>query len=123
MMDDFTEEEYSDLIQKLIDIGALEVVGFDEKSNQFTYGLTPKCQEILPELFDEHFKMINELAFKLWNDGHIEIMFDKDGIPMVMIKDVEHVMNVKDTLPDEERYFLENLLYKRERDIEDGDII
>ena len=116
MIDDINEEEYSSLIEKLIEMGVLEVIGFDEKSEQFTFGLTPKCQELMPELFDEHFKMINELAFKLWNDGHIEMMFDKDGIPMVMIKDIEHVMKVKDTLPDEERFFLENLIYKYEND-------
>lgn len=123
MIEDISEEEYNNLIDRLIKMGVLEVVGYDEKSNQFTFGLTPKCQELMPELFDEHFKMINELAFKLWNDGHIEMMFDKDGTPMVMIKDIEHVMKVKDTLPDEERFFLENLIYKHEKDTKEGDII
>jgi hypothetical protein len=117
MIDDIGEEEYSELIQKLIDMGVLEVVGFDQKSNQFTYGITPKCQELFPELFDEHFKMINELAFKLWNAGHIEMAFDTDGTPMVMIKDLEHTIKVKDTLPDEERFFLENLIYKHQEDM------
>ena len=107
----------------LIDIGVLELVGFDEKSGQFTYGLTPKCQELLPELFDEHFKMINELAFKLWSDGIIELIFDSEGIPMVMIKDIEETLKIKDTLPDEERYFLENLIYKHQQGYKDGDII
>ena len=74
MIDDISEEEYSNMISMLINIGALEVIGFDKKSNQFTYGLTPKCHELMPELFDEHFKMINELAFKLWNDGIIEMV-------------------------------------------------
>lgn len=117
MIDGISEEEYNELIQKLIDMGVLEVIGFDEKSNQFTFGITPKCQEILPELFDEHFKMINELAFKLWNDGIIEMTFDTDGVPMVMIKDLEHTINIKDTLPDEERFFLENLIYKHQEDM------
>ena len=123
MIDGISEEEYGDLIRMLIDIGVLEVIGFDEKSNQFTYGLTPKCQELMPELFDEHFKMINELAFKLWNDGIIEMMFDKDGTPMVMLKNLEYAMNIKDSLPDEERFFLENLIYKHQNDLKDGDII
>lgn len=117
MIDGISEEEYSELIQKLIDMGVLEVVGFDQKSNQFTYGITPKCQELFPELFDEHFKMINEIAFKLWNEGHIEMMFDKEGTPMVMIKDLEYTKNIKDSLPDEERFFLENLIYKHEEDM------
>ena len=111
------DEDYPDIIEQLIEMGALEVVGYDAKSDQITYGLTPKCQELFPELFDEHFKFINELAFKLWTDGHIEMVFDTDGVPMVMVKDFEHIMNIKDTLPDEERFFLENLIYKHDNNM------
>jgi len=111
------DEDYPDIIQQLIEMGALEVVGYDAKSDQITYGLTPKCQELFPELFDEHFKMINEIAFKLWNQGIIEMQFDSDGVPMVMIKDLEYTINIKDNLPDEDRFFLENLIQKHQDDM------
>jgi hypothetical protein len=64
----------------------------------------------MPELFDEHFKMINELAFKLWNDGLIEMNFDKDGTPMVML--TQRAIDEKEDLIDEERFFIENLINK-----------
>jgi len=105
-----SRDEYNSIVQILIENGILELVGFDEKSNQFTYGLTPKCQELMPELWEEHFKFVNEMAFKLWKDGIIEMQFDSDGTPMVLL--TQKAINIKDNLPDDERYFIENLMNK-----------
>lgn len=105
-----SRDEYNNIVEMLIENGILELIGFDEKSNQFTYGLTPKCRELMPELWEEHFKFINEMAFKLWKDGVIEMQFDKDGTPLVML--TEKAIEIKDSLPDDERYFIENLLNK-----------
>jgi hypothetical protein len=113
------EEDLSNIILQLIEMGALEIRGYDSISNQFIYNLTPKCQEIMPDLFEEHFKMINELAFRLWSKDIIDLTFDKDGTPMVMPKDIEYTRSVMYTLPEEERFFLENLLQKREKDIKE----
>jgi hypothetical protein len=113
------EEDLSNIILQLIEMGALEIRGYDSISNQFTYNLTPKCQEIMPELFEEHFKMINELAFKLWSKDLIELTFDKNGIPMVMPKDTEYTRSVMYTLPEDERFFLENLLDKYKKDMKE----
>ena len=110
------QEDLSNIILQLIEMGALEVRGYDSISNQFIYNLTPKCQEIMPDLFEEHFKMINELAFRLWSKDIIDLTFDKDGIPMVMPKDIEYTRSIMYTLPEEERFFLENLLEKREKE-------
>jgi hypothetical protein len=113
------EEDLSNIILQLIEMGALEIRGYDSISNQFTYNLTPKCQEIMPELFEEHFKMINELAFKLWSKDLIELTFDKNGIPMVMPKNTEYTRSVMYTLPEDERFFLENLLDKYKKDMKE----
>ena len=113
------EEDLSNIILQLIEMGALEIRGYDSISNQFIYNLTPKCQEIMPDLFEEHFKMINELAFRLWSKDIIDLTFDKDGTPMVMPKDIEYTRSVMYTLPEEERFFLENLLQKREKDMKE----
>lgn len=104
------DEEYNNLVEMLIELGALEIIGFDAKSNQFTYGITEKCREIAPELYDEHFKAINNLAFKLWKDDIIEMQFDLDGVPAVLL--TEKAIKIKDSLPDEERFFIESLIKK-----------
>lgn len=120
MSDDFiSDRELSMVIEKLLEMGAIEIKGYDSITGQLTYNITPKCQELVPGLFEEHFKFINDLAFKLWKDGHIEITFDIDGIPMVMSKGVEYTRSIMNTLPDEERFFLENLIEKVERDIKE----
>jgi hypothetical protein len=117
LSDEFVSEEHlSDLILKLLEMGALEVRGYDDLSNQFIYNLTPKCQELFPELFDEHFRMINEIAFTLWTKELIEMTFDSDGTPMIMPKDIEYTKSVLSILPEEERFFLQNLLDKYEKD-------
>lgn len=110
------QEDLSNIILQLIEMGALEVRGYDSISNQFIYNLTPKCQEIMPDLFEEHFKMINELAFKLWSKEIIDLTFDKEGIPMVMPKNIDYTRSIMNDLPDEERFFLENLIQKHEND-------
>ena len=109
-MIDYNEDEYQDLISKLIEMGALEITGYDSISDQFTYNITPECEELMPELWEEHFKFVNELAFEMWNENLIEMAFDKNGAPMVMLKD--ETVAIKDTLPDDKRFFIENMLNK-----------
>ena len=116
-MKDISEEEYNNLINKLLEIGVLEITGYDSISDQFTYNITPECEELLPELWEEHFKFVNELAFEMWNEGLIEMNFSKDGTPMVMLK--PETVAIKDSLPDDKRFFIENLLNKHNT----GDII
>jgi len=118
--EEFTDEDLSNFLQYLLEIGAIEMTGFDAKSNQFMYNITPKAKDLVPEFYYEHFRFVNELAFKLWQDGHIEMKFDKNGTPMVILKDLEYTKNIKDSLPDEERFFLENLMEKYIRDTKQG---
>ena len=113
------DNDLSILIDKLIELGAIEIRGYDSITAQFTYNITPKCQELVPELFEEHFKFINEIAFKLWQKDHIEITFDTDGVPMIMSKGIEYTRSIMNTLPDDERFFLENLIDKVEKDLKE----
>jgi hypothetical protein len=109
-MRNISEEEYNNLINKLLEMGVLEITGYDSISDQFTYNITPECEELMPELWEEHFKFVNELAFEMWNEGLIEMNFDKDGSPMVMLK--SDTVAMKDSLPDDKRFFIENMLNK-----------
>jgi hypothetical protein len=109
-MRNISEEEYNNLINKLLEMGVLEITGYDSISDQFTYNITPECEELMPELWEEHFKFVNELAFEMWNEGLIEMNFDKNGSPMVMLK--ADTVAMKDSLPDDKRFFIENMLNK-----------
>jgi hypothetical protein len=113
------DNDLSILIDKLIELGAIEIRGYDSITGQFTYNITPKCKELVPELFEEHFKFINEIAFKLWQKDHINITFDIDGTPMIISKGVKYTRSIMNTLPDDERFFLENLVDKVEKDLKE----
>jgi hypothetical protein len=104
------EDDIDRTIEYLIEIGAIEINGFDPVSEQMTYALTPKCKEVLPELFEEHFAYVNQMTFDMWQKGYIEMRFDEAFGPMVMIKDEEFTRSLIPTLPDDERFFMQNLL-------------
>ena len=120
MSDEYlNDKDLSILIDKLIELGAIEIRGYDSITGQFTYNITPKCKELVPELFEEHFKFINEIAFKLWQKDHIDITFDIDGTPMIISRGVKYTRSIMNTLPDDERFFLENLVDKVEKDLKE----
>lgn len=103
------DDDVTEFIQYLLDYGALEIHGFDPKTESFTYRMTPKIREILPDFYEEHFKFVNQIAFNLWQKGYVEIKFEENG-PLVMLIPNLDYEKIMDTLPDEERYLIENMI-------------
>jgi len=111
MMEEFNENDIDIVINELLEKGLIEVYGLESETGELTYRITEKCKEEFPELFEEHFSFINSLAFELWKSGHIEMKFDEDGSPMVMLKDLDYYNEVFPKVSQEERTFLENMIY------------
>lgn len=105
------EEEMDKVIADFIERGLIEIHGVDSVTGDITYRLTEKCKEEYPELFQEHFSFVNELAFGLWQEGYIEMKFDDDGTPMVMLKDLDYLNDVYPNISQEERNFIDNMIY------------
>lgn len=106
-----TDQEISDLIAALVEAGAMEILGYDSISDQFTYKITEKCKEIYPELYYSHFEAVGEIARKLWMDDIVDIVFS-DGETVVGITDLQY-KHIKDnilTFEEDERLFLESIL-------------
>jgi DNA-binding PadR family transcriptional regulator len=116
-------EDVDKAIERLIEMGFVEIAGYDSISDQFTYQITERGRTEFPDLFNEHMSYINQLAFNLWERGIIEMKFDVDGTPMVIPKDIEYTKTIMQTLEQDERFFLENLVYKYEQDHKDDGII
>lgn len=116
-------EDSDKAIEMLIDMGMVEVAGYDSISDQFTYQITERGRTEFPELFSEHMAYVNQVAFDLWEKNIIEIKFDTDGIPMVILKGIEYTKLIMKTLQEGERFFLENLINKYEQDQKDSGII
>jgi hypothetical protein len=114
MMEFFEEDGIDKVIEDLLDRGLIEIFGIESETGDFTYRITQKCKEEYPELFQEHFSFVNELAFDLWKRGYIEMKFDYDGNPMVMLKDLDYKKDVFPKLVPEEIMFIENMIYFEE---------
>jgi hypothetical protein len=64
-----------ELIKNLILQGALEVAGVDSETNELLYAITPKMQEIMPDMYEDHLKTVNRDLLNLWEKGYVNIDF------------------------------------------------
>ena len=109
--EEMNNQELSEMIEHLIEIGAMEIMGYDSISDQFTYKVTSKCKEIYPELYYAHYEAVGEMASQLWMKDVIDIVFTEGqtivGVTPEQIKSIKENIG---TFSDDERFFLELLL-------------
>jgi hypothetical protein len=75
-----------ELIKNLILEGALEVAGLDSDTGELLYTVTPKMQEFMPDMYEDHLTQVNKDILNLWEKGYVNINFlDED--PMVTISE------------------------------------
>jgi hypothetical protein len=73
--------EEDKIIDNLILNGGLEVAALDEDTGEMLYSFTPKIQELMPELYDEHIRGVNSEVMNLWEKGFLNLdLFEKDPI-------------------------------------------
>ena len=109
--EDVSEQELSEIIEYLIELGAMEIMGYDSISDQFTYKVTSKCKELYPELYYAHYEAVGEMAASLWMQDVIDIVFTEgQTIIGVTPEQVEFIKETINTFTDDERFFLETLL-------------
>jgi hypothetical protein len=109
--EDISEQELSEIIEYLIELGAMEIMGYDSVSDQFTYKVTSKCKEIYPELYYAHYEAVGEMAQQLWMKDIIDIIFTEgQTIVGVTPEQVDYIKENIISFTDDERFFLETLL-------------
>ena len=64
-----------ELIKNLILEGALEVAGVDSQTNELLYSITPKMQEVMPDMYEDHLTQVNRDLLNLWEKGYVNIDF------------------------------------------------
>ena len=64
-----------ELIKNLILEGALEVAGVDSESGEFLYSVTPKMQEVMPDMYEDHITQVNRDILNLWEKGYVNVDF------------------------------------------------
>jgi hypothetical protein len=109
--EDISEQELSEMIEHLIELGAMEIMGYDSISDNFTYRITSKCKEIYPELYYAHYEAVGELAQSLWMQDIIDIIFTEgQTIVGVTQEQVDFIKETINTFTDDERFFLETII-------------
>ena len=73
-----------ELIKNLILEGALEVAGVDSENGELLYSVTPKMQEIMPDMYEDHITQVNRDILNLWEKGYVNVDFLSSN-PMVTI--------------------------------------
>ena len=68
-------KEEDQLIEKLILDGGLEAVAIDQESGELLYSFTPKIQELMPNLYNEHLNEVNANVMNLWEKGFVNVDF------------------------------------------------
>lgn len=64
-----------ELIKNLILEGALEVAGLDAETGEFLYAVTPKMQEVMPDMYEDHITQVNRDILNLWEKGYVNVDF------------------------------------------------
>ena len=109
--EDISEQELSEMIEHRIELGAMEIMGYDSISDNFTYRITSKCKEIYPELYYAHYEAVGELAQSLWMQDIIDIIFTEgQTIVGVTQEQVDFIKETINTFTDDERFFLETII-------------
>ncbi len=62
-----------ELIKNLILEGALEVAGVDSETNELLYSVTPKMQEVMPDMYEDHITQVNRDILNLWEKGYVNV--------------------------------------------------
>lgn len=82
-----TEYDDTEMINKLILDGGLEVCAVDNDTGEMLYSFTPKIKEIMPELYKEHMHNVNSEIMNLWEKGFLELdLFQKDPVVTITLK-------------------------------------
>ena len=75
-----------ELIENLILQGALEVAGVDSENGEFLYAITSKMKDVMPDLYEDHLRVVNRDLLNLWEKGYVNIDF-LSANPMVTISE------------------------------------
>jgi hypothetical protein len=107
------EEEVEDIIDFLIETGALELTSID-KNGDPVYRITSICKDLFPDLYYEHMKNADDTAFALWQKGLLEISFAEDNTNYITMSAENYLryLDIADQLSEDEESLMFVLINK-----------
>lgn len=76
--------EESDIFDRMLLNGAIEVIGIEPTNGEFLYNITPKMKDLYPEIYNEHLNKLDQDIKSLWQQGFVDINIFEDN-PMVYL--------------------------------------
>lgn len=107
------EEEVEDIIDFLLETGALELTSID-KNGDPVYRITSICKDLFPDLYYEHMKNADDTSFALWQKGLLEIAFAEDGTNYITMTAENYLryLDIADQLSEDEESLMFVLINK-----------
>ena len=102
-------DQEQQIINDLVEAGALEIAGIDEKSGEILYRITSSMQTINPELFAVHQQGVHDDAMYLWEHGFLDINVTEENPLVKATKKALDPVSVAE-LPISKRLALEEIL-------------
>jgi hypothetical protein len=99
----------SDMLDKLILDGSVEVAGLDIETSSFVYNFTPKLQENNPELFDSVMSIFYSIVLQLWERGYVDIDLEEED-PMITLTDKGNNLEDLDDLDKMQKEVLKSIV-------------
>ena len=103
-------DDPENFMEYLVEIGALEKIGYDEHTKQDVYRLTEMTDEFIPEFTEHFFSELNTEVFFLWQNEYVDIVFDEEGEPMVSPLEKAFDESTWKELPIESLFILKQIL-------------
>lgn len=67
------------IIEDLIISGALQFAGIDEQTGEMLYSFSNEIKTIMPELYNEHLKNVNNDIMFFWEHGYLDVNLFEDN--------------------------------------------
>lgn len=105
MEDDITPEEVAEMFEQLIELGYISIIGYDSNDEPL-YKFSPEMMDI-PEFYEVHEAITNDILFRVWNKGFIEMNpLNEEGDWNVRLNDKSHSHDLAYEELDEDEYVL-----------------
>lgn len=102
-----------EIMQELLEAGALELEGIDPETGEFLYRITEKMKDVNKALYDEHMNIIYADTMYFWERGFLNIddftsinpiisltskAFDANSISELPLEKAELFLRIKEAL-------------------------
>jgi hypothetical protein len=104
------DDQFDQMIDKLIQLGAIEIEGIDSETGEFLYKVTSKMQYINKELYDAHLDVIYGDTMYFWEKGFVDIDDITSNNPIITLNKKAFDQDAVNQLPNDKIEILKSMI-------------